>query len=246
MNIYPIPGCISLLSCSGSHFVGAIVFTVLSFYVIRHKSADLGCKVAVGVFGFTCVLLLAASTVYHFLPLGGAGHDLMRRIDHAAIFALIAGSFTPVQWILFKGLWRWGILLLVWVLGLIGIMLEIIFFESIPESVELAFYLALGWIGLVPAIALWHRFGFLFIKPFFYGGLAYTLGGLVSPSGLSLMIPGVIGPHELLHLAVLVGLSYHWQFVFRSLEHPADPSRRRRKPPDWKSWLQNKTRRLAP
>lgn len=246
MNIYPIPGCISLMTCSGSHLVGALVFTILSFYVMRHKSADPGCKVAVGIFGFTCVFLLAASTVYHFLPLGGAGHDFMRRIDHAAIFALIAGSFTPVQWILFRSLWRWGILLLVWVLALFGIMLEIMFFETIPEAVELAFYFALGWIGLVPAITLWRRFGFLFIQSFVYGGLAYTLGGLVSPSGLSLTIPGVIGPHELLHLAVLVGISCHWLFVLKALEKPADRWRDQLKPPDGKSWLQNKMRRLTP
>ena len=85
------------------------------------------------VFAFSCVLLLSISGVYHLLSPGGSGRYVLHRLDHAAIFILIAGSFTPVHAILFRGPWRWGMLAGVWTMAITGLTLKTVYFTSIPE-----------------------------------------------------------------------------------------------------------------
>lgn len=218
MKFFPIPGCFNPVFCSGSHLIGSVVFSVLTLYLLSRNRCDPGCKIAVAVFGFACVFLLAVSAAYHFVPPDGIGHKMLRQLDHAAIFGLIGGSLTPVQWIFFTGLWRWGILLLVWAMVAMGITLNMIYFESISAQFEMALYLGIGWFGLVPAVALWRRYGFRFVQPFVFGGLMYTSGALGASFGVPWMTHGALGPHEFLHIAALAGLTFHWQFIFRSLE----------------------------
>ena len=142
-----------------------------------------------------------------------AGIPLFPNLDHAAIFILIAGTFTPVHGILFVGLWRWGMLSLIWAAAVTGITLKTIFFSSVSELLGLTFYLGLGWVGLVSTIVLWRRFSFPFIQPLLWGALAYTIGAILGFIREPILIPGVIGSHELFHIAVLIGIGYHWKFV---------------------------------
>jgi channel protein (hemolysin III family) len=72
----------------------------------------------------------------------------------------------------------------------------------------------MGWGGLISCILLWKRYGFSFVAPLLWGGVAYTLGAIVLVLNGPALIPGAVGAHELWHLAVLVGLGLHWKFVF--------------------------------
>ena len=216
MEVYPIPGFADPVS-SLIHLSGAGVFAVLGFFLLRQGRGNVNCMIALSVFVFTSVFLLSMSGVYHLVSPDGLSHKVFQRLDHAAIFALIAGSFTPLHAILFRGFWRWGILLLIWGLAITGIALKVIFFDTIPEWLGLMLYLSLGWMGLASGIALWRRFGFAFIKPVVYSGLAYTVGALLEFLRWPTIIPGVLGPHELFHIAVLAGIGFHWRFVFGML-----------------------------
>jgi channel protein (hemolysin III family) len=80
----------------------------------------------------------------------------------------------------------------------------------------------MGWGGLISCILLWRRYGFVFVRPLLSGGIAYTLGVVVLVLNWPTPIPGVIGAHELWHLAVLVGLGLHWKFVFGFAGGPPD------------------------
>jgi channel protein (hemolysin III family) len=155
MNIISIPGFSDPFS-SLSHLIGAFIFLFYGIKLISHARVHRGWTVAVIVFVFSGVFLLSMSGVFHLLEEQGVSRAVLQRLDHAAIFALIAGTFTPVHSILFKGFWRWGFLLLIWTLAIIGITLKSIYFNDFAEWLGLMFYLGLGWLGILSAY-LTHR-----------------------------------------------------------------------------------------
>lgn len=217
MEVYSIPGFEEPVN-SWSHMLGAAAFLVLTIYQLRPKGFGRENKFAVTIFGFSCVFLYSMSGVYHLLDVEGTGRYVLRVLDHAGIYLLIAGTFTAVHSVLFKGFMRWGIILLVWVLAINGITLGSIFFSSMPEFLSLIFFLSLGWLGIITGIVLWKKKGLPFIKKFLYGGLAYTIGALLEFFRVPVIIYGVIGPHELFHFTVLAGTTLHWMFVIDSME----------------------------
>ena len=152
------------------------------------------------------------NAVYHLLG-PGTGRYVMRQLDVAGVFALIAGTVTPVHAILFRGLNRWAPLLLVWSAAVTGITLRLIFSESLAPGIGTAIFLLLGWGGLISCVLLWWRYGFSFVAPVLAGGVAYTLGAIILGLKRPTLIPGIVGAHELWHVAVLAGLGLHWRFV---------------------------------
>lgn len=212
MNTISIPGFSDPFS-SISHLVGALVFLIYGIKLIRLSRVHRGWLAAVCVYVFSGVFLLSMSGVFHLLEHEGMARAILQRLDHAGIFGLIAGTFTPVHSILFKGISRWGFLILIWGLAVTGITLKSIFFNELAEWLGLVFYLGLGWLGILSAYLTHRLHGFTIIKPLIYGALAYTIGAALEFLRLPIVISGVIGPHELFHIAVLAGIAWHWQFV---------------------------------
>lgn len=209
-----------------THLAGAAVFAPLGVTLIQQGRGKLLRTMSLVVFVFSGVLLLSVSGTYHLSAQNSEFRDVLRRLDHAAIFVLIAGSFTPVHAILFRGPWRWGMLAGIWALALAGLTLKTVYFTAIPEGFGLALYLGFGWLGAASWVAIVRRFGFRFARPVLWGGLAYTLGALTDFLRWPVPIPGLVGAHELFHLAVLAGLSFHWMFIrsFASHEMPVPGS----------------------
>ncbi|MBS0570399.1 MAG: hemolysin III family protein [Proteobacteria bacterium] len=128
------------------------------------------------VYGSTLILVYATSTLYH-----GARHpdtkQVLRTLDHVAIFLLIAGTYTPFVLIALRGAWGWGLFAAVWMLAAVGAVFELTALRRL-RGVMIGLYIAMGWIGLVavkplvaalPAPGLWLLFG---------GGVSYTAGVL--------------------------------------------------------------------
>jgi len=207
-----IPGFSDPFS-SMSHLLGAFFFLIFGIKLIYLARGHAGWVVATSVFVFSVVFLLSMSGVFHLLDHQTMGRAVLQRLDHAGIFGLIAGTFTPVHSILFKGFWRWGILFLIWALAITGMTLKSIFFNDMAEWLGLLFYLGLGWVGILSAYLTHRLHGFTIVKPLLYGAIAYTAGASLEFLRLPIVIPGVIGPHELFHIAVLLGISWHWLFV---------------------------------
>lgn len=196
-----------------THLAGAIVFATLAVSLVRGGRGVTHHRVSLAVFAAACVLMLAISGTYHLLQ-PGLGRDQLQRLDHAAIFLLIAGSFTPVHAYLFRGPWRWGMLAGIWSLALAGVGMKLLYFSAIPEWLGLLSYLGLGWLGLVSWTMLLRRHGFRAVRMALWGALAYTAGALVDFLRWPELVPGLIGAHELFHLAVLAGISCHWTFIY--------------------------------
>lgn len=217
--IRAIPGFTEPVS-SLSHLLGAGAFAVLGVLLLVRGRGSAGRVACLTVYAFAVVFLLSISGVYHLLAFGGTGRAVLERLDHSAIFVLIAGSFTPAHGILFRGWARWVPLAFVWAGAAVGIVFKAMFLRAMPEWLGLALYLGLGWVGVASAAALWRRYGVDFVRPLLQGGAVYTLGGVLEFVRWPDLIPGVIGPHEVMHLLVLAAVALHWKFVYRFAAGP--------------------------
>jgi len=218
MLVTSIPGFSDPVSAM-THLLGSGVFAVLGFFLVRKgRRADGSWRfwrmTGLTVFAFATVAQLGISGAYHILQPGLTPRLVMQQIDHTAIFVLIAASFVPAHALLFEGWRRWGILLILLLLAATGITFNFLYFDGLPEIFGLTFYVAMGWVGGYSGYALYHRFGWGFIRPLVWGGLAYTLGGAMEFLRQPVLIEGVFGSHELFHLAVLAGLGFHFRFAF--------------------------------
>jgi channel protein (hemolysin III family) len=211
-DLYPLPGFHDPVSAL-THLVGAVAFLILGSRMLRRQWGHWDRVAYLGVYVFACVFLLSMSTVYHMMEFGGSARAVMERLDHSAIFVLIAGTITPAHGLLFRGVWRWGFLLLIWSAAITGITLKAIFFSQIPEWLGLSLYLGMGWLGAVSAIHLYRRFGLYFILPMVLGGIAYSVGAVAEYFEWFALIPHVVEYHELFHIMVLVGAGFHFGFV---------------------------------
>jgi channel protein (hemolysin III family) len=221
-QLYHLPGFYEPFSAI-SHLFGAVVFSVLGVALLRRGRGS-GARLAfLGVYACSCVLLFSMSGVYHMMVRGGTAAAVMVRLDYAAIFILIAGSFTPAHGILFTGWLRWLPLLLIWSAAITGLTLKAIFFTDLSEPVGLVLYLVLGWLGIISGGLIAKRRGFFFIRYLLLGGVAYSIGAVMEFAYWPTLIAGVIHPHEVFHLAVLIGAFLHWCFIWQFARF-TDPS----------------------
>ena len=167
-----------------------------------------GRRAAFGVFWFGAVCVFAMSGVFHLLDHGGTAREVLRRLDYAAIWMLVAGTITPLVWVRHTGGRRWLALGGVWSIAVTGIVINSMFLEVIPEGVVLGMYFLLSGIGLVAVRGLWREHNVMLMV---WGCLAYTIGAALEFARGPVVIPGVVGHHELFHIAVIIGVTLHWR-----------------------------------
>ncbi len=224
-EIYHLPGFHEPFSAL-SHLLGAFVFLALGGLLLLRGRRNPGGLPYLGIYAFAVVFQLSMSSGYHMVVRGSSEHRVMERIDHSAIFILIAGSFTPALGILFHGWLRWGPLILIWTAAIVGITLKAIFFEHFADWVGMTIYLTMGWLGIFGVFLLGRRYGFNFVKPLLIGGIAYSVGALIDQfMQFAIVIPRVIHPHDLFHVAVLMGVFWHWLFIWQFAA--GDPAEKR-------------------
>jgi hemolysin III len=170
-------------------------------------------RLALLAYGLSLVLLFTASSTYHLVKTSPARELLLRKLDHTAIFLLIAGTYTPVCAIVLTGAWRWGLLAAVWGLAVIGIAFKLVFIGA-PRWVSVAIYLAMGWLGVIGFGPLFQALPGAAILWLLAGGLLYTLGAVVYALRRPNFLPGTFGFHELWHLFVTAASAAHFIFVF--------------------------------
>jgi glycerophosphoryl diester phosphodiesterase len=170
-------------------------------------------RVSVLVFAASSIALFLASGTYHaaFEPWKAA----LRRVDHAAIYVLIAGTFTPLVAHLMHGPWRARLLGAVWTMAAAGVGLKLFLFGALPEWIDISLYLAMGWFGLVPAVPIIRARRYDVVGWMALGGLFYTAGALCELFRWPVLLPGVLGAHEVFHLAVILGSASFLLLILR-------------------------------
>ncbi len=212
-NWYSIAGFNDPMS-SLSHLVGTVIYFVMSIFLVRSGWRTRATFWYSLQFAVASLFLLSMSFVYHMMVLGSTARMVMLRLDIAAIFVLIASTFTAIHGMLFVGWRRWLVISAMWFIAIGGITLRTIFFDSIPSVIGDGIFLLMGWLGFCSSILLWQSYGWSAVRPVLFGGLFYTAGAIVHATDWLVFIDRVWGPHETFHLFVLAGLGTHWAFIW--------------------------------
>ena len=189
----------------------AIYFTGLLW---RLGHGDRRRQFGVGVFGLSMCLLYFASSTYHALVRPQYLIDFFQRLDHSAIYLLIAGTYTPIYLVLLPRPLRTRLLVLMWTLAAVGIVLKWLLPMGAYE-LSVGLYVGMGWTGLLSAVALVRAIGWRATAFGVMGGIFYTIGGVCDALKWPVIYPGVVRPHEVLHVCDLFGTFIHVLFVVR-------------------------------
>jgi hemolysin III len=165
------------------------------------------------IYGVTLILLYTASTLYHGIP-QPAAKRVLRRIDHAAIFLLIAGTYTPFTLVNLRGEWGWLLFGLVWSFAILGVVLETVAKRRI-KRLSLTLYLGLGWlvvIAIEPLLDAVASGGLILLLA---GGLCYSLGVIFY------VWKRLAYHHAVWHMFVMVGSMLHFFSIFFYVLPPA-------------------------
>ena len=194
-----------------THLATALV-ALLGALVLVARPAAPADRLALSIYGLSLVLLFSASATYHLVKTSPGRELWLRKLDHVAIYLLIAGTYTPVCVIVLTGAWRWGLLGGIWLLALIGIVVKL-FYITAPRWLTVALYLLMGWLGVVgfqPLLAALPLAAFAWLLA---GGLLYSVGAIVYAMRRPNFVPGVFGFHELWHLFVSAAGAAHFIFI---------------------------------
>ena len=188
---------ISHLAGAGLALVGSVLLIVLAA-----RLGDAWKIVSFSIYGAMLVLLYVFSTLYHSVR--GRAKNVLRKLDHCAIYLLIAGSYTPFALVSLRGAWGWWLFGVIWGLALLGIVQEIWFAKG-ARVLSLVIYVLMGWLALVAVSPLWQALtpaGFAWLVA---GGACYTLGIIFYATDHK-----VRHGHGLWHLFVLGGSTCHF------------------------------------
>lgn len=152
--------------------LGIAALVIMVVFAVRQGTAIH--VVSCAIYGVTLIVLFASSTFYHALP-PGRGKRVFGILDHAAIFLLIAGTYTPFALVTLDGRWGWSLFGVIWGLAIGGIVLEAVSRGRV-RRVQLALYLVMGWGIAVAARPLARELATPGLVLLLAGGLAYTLG----------------------------------------------------------------------
>ena len=214
VQIHPLPGFHEPFSAI-SHLVGAAVFAVLGARLLLHARGDAARVAFLSVYVACGVFLLSMSGVFHMLREGSTARAVLGRLDLAGIFLLIAGTHTPVQGLFFRGAARWVPFAVMWGAVATGITMFSVFYGRLPHGLGNTVFIVLGWIAGVSGLVVWRRLGTRNVLLLLGGGVVYSVGAILMGIGWPTLLPGVVGPHELWHVAVLSAMWMHWRFFWR-------------------------------
>lgn len=186
-----------------------LILSITAFPFLLMKSFDyegFSKSLSLLVYGFSLIILYAASTFYH-----AANEPNLRRklniLDHAAIYVLIAGSYTPFTIIVLKGTLGWFILGFTWSFAIAGIVMKL-FFTGRFEKLSTILYVLMGWQIIFAMKPLSNNLSNEGVELLFYGGLFYTIGALFYS------LKKIQYNHAIFHVFVVLGSFCHFLTVY--------------------------------
>jgi hemolysin III len=197
-----------------SHLVGAIIAVLGTAYLLSTRQTTTAAAVGFLIFGFGAVMMFGSSSLYHWTA---NAKSWLQKLDHSAIYMMIAGSYTPICLLALPDGLKYKILGLQWGLASVGIISTILMTKP-PTWLRLTLYLLMGWMvlplvnSISPATA---GTASTVIGWMVAGGLFYTVGSVIYASKKPTLWPGKFGFHELWHLFVLGGFGCHFAMMTR-------------------------------
>jgi hemolysin III len=187
-----------------SHLIGAC-FALAGLVVLVVQASMQGDPwkiVSFSIYGVTLFGLFLFSTLYHSVR--GASKLVFQKIDHSAIYLLIAGSYTPFALVTLRGVWGWSIFGIIWGLALIGIIQDLLITQG-RRILSLVIYLLMGWLALVAIRPLTQALPGAGLVLLVLGGICYTAGVVFYA-----LDKRISAGHEIFHFFVLAGSICHY------------------------------------
>ena len=200
-----------------THLAGAILsFIGLLALVIKtalqgHSTIAL---TAVIIFGISMILLYAASATYHLVVSSDKDISFLRRLDHAMIFLLIAGSYTPFCLIALKGVTGWVLFSIIITIAIVGISFKLIWFNC-PRWLSTSIYVLMGWIAVFLMGPLKIALSTQGLSLLIIGGVFYTIGAVIYATKPNFLKSKYLGFHEIFHIFIMLGTLTHFLCVFK-------------------------------
>lgn len=182
-----------------SHAVAAVAALVVTVGLLVQTHNDLVRFASLLIFGLTMIVLYGTSAVYHIGNWQGRRHKVLRAVDHANIFLLIAGTYTPITVNVLSGWLRATVLVLIWTLAVAGAVGTIVTLH-LPRWLTTSLYIGMGWISLITVPSLLQLLPWQALACLFTGGVLYTIGGVIYGLKRPNPIPRIFGFHEIFHL----------------------------------------------
>ncbi len=197
------------------HFHQAAFFYALGAWTVLLTCLETSRQVfAVLLYGLGLLGLLGVSSLYHRIHWKPNARTLMRRLDHSAIFLLIAGTFAPICLLGMNEYSGEKLLSIVWIVGVLGI-LQSLFWIQAPKWLSAVLYVAMGWLAGPYLTELESSLGLTNVVLLIVGGVIYTLGAVVYAVKKPNPFPSVFGYHEIFHILVIIAAILHFIVVAR-------------------------------
>lgn len=187
-----------------THAMGALLsFVAITLLIVFSASQQDSFKLFSGiVFGCTLILMYVSSTIYHSMKNPRLKH-FFRIVDHASIYLLIAGSYTPFMLVTLRGPWGWTMFSVIWGLALVGVIFKLFFVHRF-EVLSTVIYLLMGWMSLIVVKPIYQSLPVGGLECIVAGGLCYTVGVIF------FAWERLKYSHVLWHLFVLAGSIFHF------------------------------------
>ena len=190
-----------------SHGLGAVLALIAAiFLIVKGYGLALGQWISLWVYGLSLVLLLSSSMLYHFAQ-DERKRYWYKKLDHTAIYYLIAGTYTPFLSIGIPTAKAHYLLIALWVIALIGTLFKLVFIHRF-QKVSLAAYLVMGWLAVLVMDDMQRYLSRDAIQLLIAGGLAYTVGTLFYA------LKNVRYSHAIWHVFVLLGAGLHFLAIY--------------------------------
>lgn len=202
-----------------THFVAlwaSLAGTILLMFSSSHSGPKF---ISMTVYGFSLVAVFFASSIYHFFDLGERGNRWLRRLDHAAIFLLVGGTYVPILLHYFDGDFRAFMLTLVAVMAAIGIIFKVAWIDC-PDWLGASIYLVMVAVLVIPTQRVFPLLAPQDLMLLLFGGAAYILGAGVFVFQWPDPWPERFGHHEVWHIFVILGAGAHYFFTLHMLPSP--------------------------
>ena len=193
------------------HLYGSVAFAVLGAALVAATSGGRE-RFAAAAFGACLVLTFGVSALYHRVDWRPSARRVMRRLDHASIYLLIAGTYTPYGLLVLSGAWQFSILGVVWIGAAVAIVQQVFWLDA-PRWVPVAAGLVLGWVGVLALPQIVEASGLSGTFLVAAGGVFYTLGAVVYAVKRPDLRPAVFGFHELFHVLTVLAASCQFAAV---------------------------------
>ena len=196
-----------------SHLAGSVAMLAGYILLLVKSAGSLEGIMLSTVYGLCALFIFISSTVYHGQKREEELDNPWRKLDHIAIFFMIAGTYTPICFAYLDMYWCWSIVGAQWLLVIIGLVYKLVYIQG-PRWLSTLIYVLMGWMALIPLYQLIIAMPAPAFWMLLAGGIVYTAGGLIYALKKPNPSPGFFGFHEIFHLLILLGALLHYLVIY--------------------------------